>query len=99
MKNLKKIVRNKYAFRFLLFIFWILLFDTNDLISQVSAKYKLHQLEKQKTYYRADIEEANEQIKELTSNKNSLEKFAREQYRMKRDNEEIFLILPEPEEE
>lgn len=40
-----------------------------------------------------DIHEAKIQTRELTTDKSLLEKFAREQYRMKRENEDVFVII------
>ena len=48
---------------------------------------------KEKAYYQNKIEEDNRKMKELLSNKDNLEKFAREQYLMKNKNEDIFVIL------
>jgi len=50
-------------------------------------------LKKEKAYYQNKIEEDNRKMKELLSNKDNLEKFAREQYLMKNKNEDIFVIL------
>lgn len=49
-------------------------------------------------YLSRELETAKDQTIELSTNKAMLEKFAREQYRMKRDNEDIFVILNESEE-
>ena len=46
-------------------------------------------------YLEHDSQSAKQQIIELTTDSASLEKFAREEYRMKRENEEIFVILKE----
>ena len=43
--------------------------------------------------YQNKIEEDNRKMKELLSNKDNLEKFAREQYLMKNKNEDIFVIV------
>ncbi len=88
-------MRNRYIATLLAFVLYISFFDTYDLISQIRTKYKLHQLEEQRLFLENDTELARMQIEELTTNKGSLEKFAREQYRMKRENEEIFVILKE----
>jgi cell division protein FtsB len=65
------------------------------MISQIGIKYKLHQIKNQMKYLESQTQDAQDQIEELTTNKSSLEKFAREQYRMKRENEEIFVVVPE----
>jgi len=79
---------------FMIFMVYIFFFDAHDMISQIGIKYKLHQIKNQMEYLESQTQDAHNQIEELTSNKTSLEKFAREQYRMKRENEEIFVIIP-----
>jgi cell division protein FtsB len=88
-------LKNRYAITIVAFVVYILFFDTHDLISQIGTRYKLHQIETQLEYLEGDTDKAKEQILDLTTNKSSLEKFAREQYRMKRENEEIFVIISE----
>lgn len=95
LKKIPKFLKNRYAATVLAFILYITFFDTHDLISQLATRYKLHQIEAQMEFLNTDTELAREQIIDLTTNKASLEKFAREQYRMKRENEEIFVILKE----
>ena len=62
---------------------------------QFQNKWELWELEEEKEYYLAEIENTKEDIKELTSDMNNLERFAREKYLMKRDNEEVFVFLEE----
>lgn len=80
---------------FMIFMVYIFFFDAHDMISQIGIKYKLHQIKNQMKYLESQTQDAQDQIEELTTNKSSLEKFAREQYRMKRENEEIFVVVPE----
>jgi cell division protein FtsB len=94
-KRVPKFLRNRYAATILALVLYISFFDAHDLISQLGTRYKLHQIQAQVEYLEKDTESARAQIIDLTTNKASLEKFAREQYRMKRENEEIFVILTE----
>jgi len=87
------ILRNKFVITILIFTVWILFFDQNNLIDRFSSMKKLKSLEKEKIYYKNKIEEDQRRIKELTSDKDDLEKFAREKYLMKRDNEDIFVVI------
>lgn len=54
---------------------------------------ELKSLEDEKTFYQEEIKQTNKDLYELQSNLKSLEKFAREKYLMKKDNEEIFVIV------
>jgi cell division protein FtsB len=72
---------------------WILLFDSNNLLDRVKDLRHLNQLEKDKEYYLEKIEIDAQKLKELRTDNENLEKFAREQYLMKKDNEDIFVII------
>ena len=69
------------------------MFDKNNLIERQDDIKVRNQLIKDKKYYQEQIENDRQRINELMSNKENLEKFAREQYLMKKENEEIFMIL------
>jgi cell division protein FtsB len=68
-------------------------FDQNNWISQWQYKNELEKLQKEKEYYTSQIEKTKKELEELTTNPKSLEKFAREKYLMKKENEEIFLFV------
>lgn len=95
LNRIPKIFRNRYAALLAAFVLYISFIDTHDVITQFRHRQKLKQIEAEKNYLEQRIEAARLQTEELTTNKASLEKFAREQYRMKRENEEIFVILHE----
>ena len=62
---------------------------------QFQNKLELWELEDEKEYYLAEIQKTKEDLVELTSDLNNLERFAREKYLMKRDNEEVFVFVEE----
>ena len=68
----------------------MLFFDQYNLISRVNNNRKIAELEHQKEYYLAEIDRSKRLLKELKGDNESLEKFAREQYLMKKHDEEIF---------
>ena len=86
---------NKYTFVGLLFVIWIALFDKYSFIDKLQLRSKINELEQEKNYYREKIEEDKRKKDELMGNRENLEKFAREQYLMKKDNEDIFIIVKE----
>lgn len=101
MKFIEKIpnfLKNKYAITALLFVVWLLFFDQNNLLSQLGYRMELNRLEEDKAYYQEEIKKTLEDLEELKTNPKTLEKFAREKYLMKRDNEELFVIVKEEEE-
>ncbi|MBL7114042.1 MAG: septum formation initiator family protein [Bacteroidales bacterium] len=90
-----KILRNKYILTLLIFFFWLLIFDRNNLIDRIKIVRKLNEMERQKEYYETRIEQDSRKLNELKTNRENLEKFAREQYYMKKPDEEIFVIVEE----
>ena len=66
--------------------------DSNDLISRYKMGAKLNTLEGEKAYYQEKIVEVEKDRKELMTNKELLEKFAREKYLMKKETEDVFII-------
>jgi cell division protein FtsB len=95
MKKLPKFLLNKYFITSAIFLVWLLFFDRNDIFSQLSYVRDLKKLQADKAYYVQQIAQNKEDMKQLMSDKVHLEKYAREHYLMKKDNEEIFLILPD----
>ena len=73
----------------------MLFFDRNNFIYQIGLLSELHEAEYEKQYYLDEINKDNKAIEELKTDTLTLEKFAREKYLMKRDNEDIFLIVKE----
>ena len=72
---------------------WVTFFDKDDVLSQRQLRKKLHQLQEEKKYYEGEISRTREEINELKTNPANLEKFAREKYLMKKDGEDIFVIV------
>jgi cell division protein DivIC len=97
LKRIPKFFRSFYFITTLLFVAWMLFFDSNDFVTQYQMSKKLDDLEEEKEYYLEKIAEVQKDRKELMSNTELLEKFAREKYLMKRPNEEVFIIVPKEE--
>lgn len=88
-------LRNKYLIAVLVLLVWLLVFDRNSLIDRVKYIRTLNELEDEKQYYIEKIDEDSRRLTELRTDKDNLEKFAREQYFMKKENEDIFVIVTE----
>ncbi len=91
-----KFVRNKYLVTGLAFVIWITFFDSNNLIEWSRVVLNIGQQESQKEYYKESIKNTEEKLRELSSNRDSLEKYAREQYLFMADDEEIFIVEERP---
>ena len=76
----------------LLFVLWMLFFDSNSYLNHNRLSNDLNQLQKDKQHYIEEIKKDSITLKEL-SGPEGLEKYAREKYYMKKENEEIFLII------
>lgn len=85
-------LKNKYLIALGVFGFIMLFFDKNDVFTQSARKKQLRDLEESKQYYSDRIATERKELEELKSNPGTLEKYAREKYLMKRDNEDLFII-------
>ena len=85
--------RNKYLLTIIIFVVWMLFLDSNNLISRWKEMKNLKKLKAEKEYYVNRIEEDKRKLQELRTSYRNLEKFAREQYRMKRPDEDLYIIL------
>jgi cell division protein FtsB len=86
-------LKNKYVIASVAFLVWISFFDRNDFITTHSYQSKLEALQKEKRYYEEEIGKNKTELNDLMTNRDNLEKYGRENYFMKKDNEEIFVII------
>jgi cell division protein DivIC len=85
--------RNKYILTIIIFFLWLLLFDANSLLDKFRAMKDVKQLKIDKEYYENRIENDKRKLNELKTDNDNLEKFAREQYHMKRPDEDLYIIV------
>ncbi len=100
MKHAKqtfKIVTNKYVIAFSVFAVMMFFFDDNNLFVQLDRKRQLNELLTNKKYYEEKINTTKQELTHLQSNAAAIEKFVRENYMMKMDNEDVFIIDQGPE--
>lgn len=95
MKILNRIFKNKYLITGSVFLIWMLFFDRNDLASQLDYRDDVNKLKDEKEFQIKEIAQVEKNHTELTTNQQKLEKFAREKYLMKKDNEAAFVIVEE----
>lgn len=88
-------LKNKYLLTSLVFAVWLLFFDEQDIITtHFKHRRELHKLEESRDYYLTQINETKAELEQLKSDPATLEKYAREKYWMKKDNEDLY-ILPQ----
>lgn len=89
-------LRNKYLIAFGCFAIIMLFFDKNDVFTRSARLRQLQDLQESKQYYEDRISAERKELEQLKSNPGTLEKYAREKYLMKRDNEDLFIIPEAP---
>lgn len=95
MKKLPRAFRNFYFVTLAIFLIWMLLLDSNNLVARYQLGSKLNSLEDEKAYYEEKIKEVKKDRSELLGDRESIEKFAREKYLMKKESEDIYVIIEE----
>ena len=88
-----KIIKNRYFLTIVAMIIWLLFFDKNDVFTQLELIKKCEKLNSEKQYYIDEIAANNDNLYDLKNNKKSLETFSREKYLMKKENEDVFIIV------
>jgi cell division protein FtsB len=91
--NIPSYLKNKYILTLVVFGVWIGFFDQNNLWDRAKLSSRINQLKKQKHHYEVEIEQNQRKLNEIQESPESLEKFAREQYLMKKKNEDIFVVI------
>ncbi|MEO8887101.1 MAG: septum formation initiator family protein, partial [Mucilaginibacter sp.] len=89
MRRLIDLFKNKFFIITVAFVVWMIFFDKNDLVSQFEYHQQVNNLKQERDFYKAQTDKVNNDLDELTSNPQKLEKFAREKYLMKKDNEDV----------
>jgi len=86
-----RFVSNKYVLILILFIIWMIFFDTNSYFIHNELDSDINALEDNAEFYQKEIENDKSFIKKMEDS-NEMEKFAREKYYLKKENEDIYII-------
>lgn len=92
MNKLRYIFTNKYLITGIAFAVWMLFFDRNDITLQLRRIHELSKLQKSEKVMETQIVDTKNELNLLKTNPETLEKYAREKYLMKKDNEDLFVI-------
>ena len=95
--KLPPILKNKFVLVTLALLIWVAFFDSNNWIKQARLQSEIDDLEEQKEYYLKEIEKDSIALFDLTNNTETQEKFAREKYLMKKENEDVIVIIKDDE--
>jgi cell division protein FtsB len=96
LTHLPSWLKNKYFISLTAFAAILLFLDKNDIFTQRERRKELRELQQSKKYYSTQIATESKELEALKSNPAILEKYAREKYLMKRDNEDLFIIPEKP---
>jgi cell division protein DivIC len=93
LKNKKwfELITNKYVIIFAIYSIWMLFIDNYSYLEHRVLDNQISELEDNKDYYQNEVLKDEKQIKHL-KNPKEIEKYAREKYFMKKENEDIFII-------
>jgi cell division protein DivIC len=92
LTHLPSWLKNKYFISFAAFCVVMLFLDKNDLFTQLDRTRELNDLRQSREFYQGRVATEREQLQAIETDPSALEKIARENYLMKRDNEELFLV-------
>ncbi|MDR1553693.1 MAG: septum formation initiator family protein [Prevotellaceae bacterium] len=96
MDEIKKILKrnagSKYVLTLIIFVVWLVFFDSSNIVGWIKDVNDVKNKKNQKLHYQKEIERIKENIKELNENDESLEKYARENLYLKNDDEDVYII-------
>ena len=87
-----RFISNPFLIITLLFVILMIFFDSNSYLQLKKRRQQIQSLNEEKEFYRQEILELGEELESIDKDPEQLEKFAREKYFMKRDNEDVFII-------
>lgn len=90
-------IKNKYLLTGVFFAIWMAFFDPKDILSDLERRDKLNELQTSELHLKQQITDAKQELDLLKNNAQSIEKYAREKYLMKKDNEDLFIVKSAPE--
>jgi len=92
VKKQLKILKNRYFYTSFTLILFLFIFEDTSVFNLYKMKSELKGIQIQNINKQKEIEQVKEKMHQLTTNKEELEKFAREHYLMKKKNEVIYLF-------
>ena len=86
---------NPYKLSAAIWVVWMLFFDPNDCLTQLRMWWKVRELKSEISYYLEKIEEVKKDQQEVMGSNKLIEKYARERYLMRKETEDVFVIVDE----
>jgi len=92
VKKYSYLFTNKYLITGTAFVLWMMFFDTNDFPLQIRRLRDLNKIEHNEKNMALQISNTQKELDILKTNPETLEKYAREKYMMKKDNEDLYIV-------
>ena|SRR6185437_1914401 len=92
MKQFRGIFTSKYLITGIAFAIWMMFFDRNDIPLQLNRMRELNKLRQSEKNMTLLINDTRKESELLKTNPETLEKYARERYLMKKDNEDLYIV-------
>lgn len=96
IEKIPPFLKNKYLLTGVAFLVLMLFLDRNNLISQYKMRKELNGLRKELQFFRDQAQKDSTELSRLLGDSLELEKLGREKYMMKRDSEDIYIIVRKP---
>lgn len=92
LQGVKRVITSKVLLVASIGAVWLTFGDENSIVDYMQYSMKVRQLTSEVNYYKRQIADCSRKMEDMKTDRESLEKYAREQYYMKRQNEEIFIV-------
>lgn len=93
-----RVLKNRYFLVSVVFTIYMLFFDSNNWFNQQELRHRKEELLRDRAYFEKENEENRQQLEALLSSEGNLERFARENYFLKKPGEDVYVFIAEPEE-
>lgn len=98
LQRLLAVVKNKYVIATVAFIIWMFFFDPKDWGLIAGRAHKLRELKESELHLTQQITDTKKELSQLKDNAQTIEKYAREKFYMKKDNEDLFIVKDQTKE-
>ncbi|GGH12893.1 septum formation initiator family protein [Sphingobacterium alkalisoli] len=92
MERFLNLIKNKFLLAVIAFIIWMCFFDRYDFATQYNYYQEKSKLEKEKEFYVSEIVQIEKSINDVQFNPSEIQRIAREKYKMKKDNEDVYVL-------
>ncbi|MDR2282834.1 MAG: cell division protein FtsL [Sphingobacterium sp.] len=98
MERIVSLVKNRFLISGVAFLVWMCFFDRYDIATQIGYQQERNKLELEKEFYSNETDNIEQAIKDAQFNPSEIQRIAREKYKMKKTNEDVYVITEvEPE--